>query len=68
MPRKRQTIVDQLRSAIAESELSQNALSELVGISHTQLSRFMRGERDLRLETAAKLATALNLELRSIQP
>lgn len=43
------------------------ALSKLCGVSQPQLSRFVSGERDLRLESAEKLCEALGLELRKIE-
>lgn len=43
------------------------ALSKLSGVSQPQLSRFVSGERDLRLESAEKLCHALGLELRKIE-
>jgi plasmid maintenance system antidote protein VapI len=38
-------------------------LAQLVGISPTILSRFARQERNLRLDTASKLADVLGLVL-----
>jgi transcriptional regulator with XRE-family HTH domain len=53
----------QLRDAIADSGRSLNQLSRDAGVSDSQLSRFMRGERTLTLETAAALCRALGLHL-----
>jgi DNA-binding phage protein len=36
------------------------------GVAHPVILRFLSGERDIRLETAEKLANALGLELKSI--
>ncbi len=53
----------QLRKAILNSGLTHFALGKLAGVAPAQLGRFMSGKRDIRLETAAKLAAALNLQL-----
>ena len=42
-------------------------LSPLDGIGPEQLDRFMSGNRDLRLATAAKIADVLELELRPVK-
>ena len=39
------------------------ALAGLADVSPQQVGRFLRGERDLTLATASKLAQALGLEL-----
>ena len=54
---------DQLRFAIATSGKTQYALAKEIGVVNGVLSRFMNFERDIRLETAAKLAEALGLSL-----
>ena len=54
-------IDDQLRFAIATSEVSQYGLAKKSGVDGGVLSRFMNYERDMRLETAAKLAEELGL-------
>jgi transcriptional regulator with XRE-family HTH domain len=61
-------IQKQLREAIAASGLSLNQLGEKSGVSDGQLSRFMRGERTLTMETASPLCRVLGLELRPAAP
>lgn len=56
----------QLRQAAEASGLSINELARQSGVNLSAVSRFMSGQRDLRLQSAAKLAAALNLELRPI--
>jgi transcriptional regulator with XRE-family HTH domain len=56
-------LVEVLRGAIAGSDMSRSAISKLSGVTPPIISRFMSGQRDLRLATAAKIADALNLEL-----
>ncbi len=57
-------IIEQLKAAINGSGKSRYALSCASGVPQSALSRFMSGERGLSLESAAKLADALGLELR----
>ncbi|MGP0069139.1 MAG: helix-turn-helix domain-containing protein [Isosphaeraceae bacterium] len=48
---------------IAAESLSLNGLHEETGVSPAVLSRFIRGERDIRVATAQKLCNALDLVL-----
>lgn len=57
------TISDQLKTAIKRSGKTKYALAQESGVAWAQISRFMDGERDLRLESAARLAESLNLKL-----
>ena len=57
------TITDQLRESIKQSEMSNWKLAQAAKVDHGVISRFMAGERDLMLETAAKIANALGMEL-----
>jgi len=57
------TITDQLKKAIRESELSNWKLAQVAKVDQGVISRFMAGERDLKLETAAKIVAALEMEL-----
>jgi transcriptional regulator with XRE-family HTH domain len=52
-----------LRNAINQSDLSQNQMAAAAGISSAQLSRFTSGQRDITLQTAARLCSALGLQL-----
>ncbi len=61
-------IDEQLRAAVAESKLSAYALAKESGVSAAVLSRFLSGERDITLGTAAKLAHVLGLKLAPIRP
>lgn len=56
-------LVEQLRRAISNSGESYYALAKRSGVDAVVISRFVAGERDLRLETAAKLADAMGLVL-----
>ncbi len=52
-----------VKSAVEKSGLSLAELARQSGVSHPQLSRFMRGERTLTLTSATKLFEALGLEV-----
>ena len=58
------TMADELRQAINDSGITHYRLAQETGVTAGVISRFMAGERDLRLETASKLADALGLELK----
>jgi len=58
-PQPRKTLPDALRQAIEASGKSANQLQVESGVSHTVINRFLKGERDLRLSTADKLAAAV---------
>lgn len=64
MPRKPKRIDDSLKAAIRSSRLTHYAVAKLAGVSPAQIDRFMAGDRDLRLATAAAIAEALGLEFR----
>lgn len=58
----------QLWHAVNDSGLSAYRLADLSGVSHTVINRWLRGERDITLQTAAKLAACLDLELKPARP
>ncbi len=57
------TIADQLRSAILGSGETVYALAKASGTTQAMIARFVSGERDIRLGTAARIAAALGLAL-----
>lgn len=57
------TVAEQLRSAILASNLTLNEIRRRSGVDHGVLSRFLRRERDITLEVAARVCTVLGLEL-----
>ena len=57
------TIAEQLKQAIERSGKSRYRISNESGIAQAVLSRFVNGERDLKLETADKLIAALGLQV-----
>jgi hypothetical protein len=58
------TMSEVLRQAIRGSGKALIALERETGIQRMSLSRFVRGQRSLRLDLADKLATYFRLELR----
>jgi len=52
-----------LRQALRTSDKSVYQIAKDAGVSETLLSRFLSGERDIRLATADKLAGVLSLKL-----
>lgn len=58
---ERTTLPDGLRQALAISGKSSYQLMAETGVNHGVILRFMKGERDIRLETAEKLAAAVGL-------
>lgn len=65
MGKSSRNLAEQLRAAIRQSGLSGNQVAYRAGVPQAVVSRFLRGERSITLNTAAKLAAALGLELRS---
>lgn len=62
--RKKTAGIDEtLREAIRRSGLTHYTLAQRAGVTPAQLDRFVAGERDLTLTTAAKVAGALGLVL-----
>jgi transcriptional regulator with XRE-family HTH domain len=56
-------LVEQIRAAIRASGLSLNRLAQASGVDTGQLSRFMRGERNITVASAERVCTALGLRL-----
>ena len=67
MPRKpkpeRRGLAHQLRAAIEARGLTNYAIGHLAGVDPGVVSRFMADQRDIRLETADRIAGALGLRL-----
>ena len=66
MSKKPKPIDAALKAAIAKSGLTHYAIAKLADITPAQVDRFMSGERDLRLSTAAAIAASLGMELRQL--
>jgi transcriptional regulator with XRE-family HTH domain len=58
-------IDEQLRRAMVSSEMSLRELARRAGLAPAPVQRFAKGERDIRLATAAKIAEVLGIELTS---
>ena len=63
MSKKRETLADQLREAVDNSDLSINHIAFVAGIPQPVLQRFIRGGRDIRLDTANRLAAYFGMRL-----
>ncbi len=57
------TIAEQLRRAIERSGKTRYRISQESGIAQAVLSRFVNGERDLKVDTADKLCAALGVRV-----
>ncbi len=57
------SLSEALKQAIRESDKSEYQIAHLAGVSQIVISRFLSGERDIRMVTADKLADALGLQL-----
>ena len=64
MKTKKLNIEEQLRQAIKNSKLTCYRISKLTDVAASQLSVFMSGKRTITLQTAAKIAEVLELELK----
>jgi plasmid maintenance system antidote protein VapI len=65
MTRKRETLSDVLKRAIAQSGMAHIALERATGVKRASIMRFLRGEQSLRLDMAERLAVYFGLELRA---
>jgi transcriptional regulator with XRE-family HTH domain len=68
MPRRKETVSDQLRRAIAESGVSRYRLWQATGVSQASLSRFLHGQADLSLGAVDAIADYLGLALVRTEP
>ena len=57
-----------LRQAIIDSSLTHYSIGKATGISPGVIDRFVSGERDLRLDTASKIAEVLGYSLKRTVP
>ena len=66
-PKKEATQLERTLRDAVKAHGNNYELAQQVGISPTILSRFTRQERNLRLDTASKLADVLGLVLTEVQ-
>jgi transcriptional regulator with XRE-family HTH domain len=59
----RHALSDQLRDVIHSRGLTAYAVARDAGVDPGMVSRFLTGERDIRLATADRIALALNVRL-----
>jgi transcriptional regulator with XRE-family HTH domain len=58
------TVSETLRAALLACTASYREIGEAIGVDHSQLSRFARGDRGLSVEAIDRVAEYLGLELR----
>ncbi|MGE5610354.1 MAG: helix-turn-helix transcriptional regulator [Bacillota bacterium] len=58
------TVSDALRAAIIDSTMSHNRLAQESGVERLSISRFVKGERSMRLDMADRLAAYFGLVLK----
>ena len=63
----RKSLADQIRERIAEGDYTAAAVGEAAGVSAPVVSRFLAGDRDIRLGTADQIAGALGLALAPVR-
>ena len=62
-PSERHSLTYQLREIIESRGLTAHGLGRLAGVDAGVISRFLTGQRDIRMETADRIAAALGLRL-----
>ena len=65
MAKKKDDFEEQMKKAIDAYGISRYQLSKESGVSESQLSLFMSGQRSLTLKSAGKIAEVIGLEIRS---
>ena len=61
--RSRTTLIDQMRQAVLDADMTRNEISRQTGIDKASLSRFVHGERGLSDEAINLIGELLNLEI-----
>lgn len=65
---KMSELAKSLRKAIIESGMTHYSLGKVSGVDTAVIDRFVSGERDIRLETAGRIAEALGYRLAKGEP
>jgi len=63
MRSKRERLSDQIRQAIADSEMSRNQLCQLIRLSPSTMHRFVHGTGGLSVEMFDRIGTVLGLRI-----
>lgn len=63
VPRSPDSLSETLKQAVRESDKSEYQIAQEAGVSQIVISRFLNGERDIRMATADRLAEVLGLKL-----
>jgi len=64
----RQTVIEELKTAIRNSGLGVRGLARASGVEPSAISRFMRDERSIDLHAASAICEALHLHLATDEP
>ena len=57
----------QLRDAMERSGLTRKRIADETGLSYSMIHGLVEGTRDVRLDSASRIAKVLDLELRSVR-
>ena len=66
-PVKQPSLVDMLKLRMYELELTQNKLSELLGVSPSRISDYLSGRAEPTLKVARKMSKKLNIDASIVQ-
>ena len=61
--RSRTTLIDQIRQAVLDADMTRNEISRQTGVDKASLSRFVHGERGLSNEAINLIGKLLKLEI-----
>ena len=61
--RSRATLIDQIRQAVLDADMTRYEISKQTGIDKASLSRFVHGERGLSDKAINLIGELLNLEI-----
>lgn len=60
-------LADTIRERIQKLGETTYSIQKATGLSHSVVTRFLNGDRDIRLETASVLCAYLGLELKPVR-
>ncbi len=61
-PTEKPTLIDVIKLRMFEMDLSQKGLAEILEISNSRISEYLRGKRDITLKIAKKLHQKLDID------
>ena len=63
---RRERMDNKLKDIRIKRNLSQDQLAKIAGVTRASISRYENGKRNISIETAKKIATAINVDWTSI--